>query len=72
LAYEDNALAYLLQRYYVQPKMPLRAADPDEILDRLLDVAAFRQVRPSLSVELLDSACRAYFGGRVGESSRAS
>ncbi len=72
LAYEENALAYLLQRYYVQPKMPLRAADPDEILGRLLDVAAFRQVRPSLSVELLDSACRAYFGGRVGESSRAS
>ncbi|MDH7489790.1 MAG: ATP-binding protein [Anaerolineae bacterium] len=60
--YDENALAYLLQRYYVQPKVPLRAADPAEILDRLVDVAAFRQVRPSLSAELLDIACRSYFG----------
>jgi len=69
LVYDENALAYLLQKYYVQPKVPLRAADPDEILTRLLDVAAFQQVRPSLSAELLDLACHAYFdsagdGGR--------
>ncbi|MGB9593249.1 MAG: ATP-binding protein, partial [Anaerolineae bacterium] len=65
LSYDDSALAHLLQRYYVQPKAPLRAADPGEILDRLLDVAAFRQVRPSLATDLLDMACRAYFGGAV-------
>lgn len=70
LAYDENTLAYLLQRYYVQAKVPLRAADPDEILDRLLDVAAFRQVKPSLSVELLDLACRAYFGTGAGEGGR--
>lgn len=69
LAYDEKALAYLLQRYYVQPKVPLRAADPAEILDRLLDVAAFRQVRPSLATDLLDMACRAYFGG-VSEGDR--
>ncbi len=71
LAYNENALAYLLQRYYVQPKVSLRAADPDEILDRLLDVAAFRQVRPMLSTELLDQACRAYFGD-TGDGGRSS
>ncbi|GAB4506157.1 MAG: AAA family ATPase [Anaerolineales bacterium] len=65
LTYDENALAYLLQRYYVQPKLPLRAADPGEVLDRLLDVAAFRQVRPSLATDLLDMACRAYFGSAV-------
>lgn len=71
VAYDENALAYVLQRYYVQPKIPLRAADPAEILVRLLDVAAFRQVRPALSVELLDLACRAYFVDSAGDGSRA-
>ncbi len=72
VAYDENALAYVLQKYYVQPKVPLRAADPGEILTRLMDVAAFRQVRPVLSVELLDLACRAYFVDGTGEGSRSS
>lgn len=71
VAYDENALTYILQKYYVQPKVPLRAADPDEILIRLLDVAAFQHVRPSLSTDLLDLACRAYFDS-AGEGSRSS
>jgi len=61
ILYDDKSLAYLLQKYYVQPKVPLRASHPDEILSRLADIAQFQQKHPSLSQDLLDLACRTYF-----------
>jgi predicted ATPase with chaperone activity len=60
--YDERALAYLLQRYYIQPKRVLRASQPDEILSALVDIAQFRGQAPSLDSELVDRACRAYFG----------
>ncbi|NOZ06009.1 MAG: ATP-binding protein [Chloroflexi bacterium] len=61
IPYEDRALAYLLQEHYIKLERPLRAVHPRDVLEELVDIARFRRVRPCLTKELLDQACRAYF-----------
>lgn len=61
VAYDDQGLAYLLQEYYLKPKAKLRACHPRDIIDELLDIAAYRGVKPALSPELIDLACKSYF-----------
>lgn len=61
IPYDDRALAYLIHEHYIKEKRPLRAVHPRDILDELADIARFRRQRPTLTAELLDEACRAYF-----------
>ena len=61
IPYDERMLAYLLQEHYVKAKKPLRAVHPRDILQQLSDIARFRRIRPALSRELIDEACRNYF-----------
>ncbi len=59
--YSDEGLRYLLQEYYIKPRRPLRACHPRDIVDQLLDIARYLNVPPTLSKDLIDRACSAYF-----------
>jgi len=59
--YDEEGLAYLLQEHYIKPQTKLRACHPRDIVDELLDIAAYREVEPRLTRELLDAACQNYF-----------
>lgn len=59
--YDDRGLAYLLQKYYIQAKRPLRACHPRDIVDQLCDIARYLNVEPRLTPELIDRAASAYF-----------
>ena len=59
--YDDRGLAYLLQEHYIKARRPLRACHPRDIVDQLCDLARYLNMAPTLSPELIDKACAAYF-----------
>jgi predicted ATPase with chaperone activity len=59
--YNDQGLAYLLQEWYIKPNRKLRASHPRDICDQILDIAAYLNIEPVMSKELLDRASAAYF-----------
>jgi SpoVK/Ycf46/Vps4 family AAA+-type ATPase len=61
IPYSEDGLRYIVMEYYVKTKRKPRAVHPRDILDELIDIARFRGVPPTLSTELIDLACQAYF-----------
>ncbi len=59
--YDDRGLTYLIQEHYLKPKRPRRACHPRDIVDQLVDIARYLNVPPTLSKDLMDRACDAYF-----------
>ncbi|MEJ2748303.1 MAG: ATP-binding protein [Anaerolineae bacterium] len=59
--YDEQAIRYLLQEYYVKANRPLRANHPRDLLDQMKDIAQYFGVEPKLSKELIDRAANAYF-----------
>jgi predicted ATPase with chaperone activity len=61
IPYDEQAVRYLLQEYYVKKNRKLRANHPRDILDQIGDIANYIGVEPRLSKDLLDRAADAYF-----------
>ncbi len=61
IPYSDDGLRYLIQEHYLKTGRDLRACHPRDLCDQLLDEAKYRGVSPTLSKELIDRACEAYF-----------
>jgi predicted ATPase with chaperone activity len=61
LAYEPDAVSYLLEEHYQKVARPLHGCEPRDILDHLIHAAAYFGVEPRLTPELLDHAVSAYF-----------
>jgi predicted ATPase with chaperone activity len=61
VSYDDRGLAYLIQEHYLKPKRPPRACHPRDLMDQLVDIARYLNVQPTLSKDLIDRACEAYF-----------
>ncbi len=59
--YDDRALAYLLQEWYIKPRRKLRAVHPRDLIDQLVDIARYMNMSPTLNKDLIDRACDAYF-----------
>ncbi len=59
--YDDRGLAYLIQEHYLKHNRPKRACHPRDLLDQLIDTARYLNTTPSMSKDLLDRACEAYF-----------
>jgi predicted ATPase with chaperone activity len=59
--FNERGLAYLLQEYYFKPKRKLRAVHPRDIVNQLLDLAAYLGVAPRMTKDMLDRAAGAYF-----------
>lgn len=61
IPYVDQAINYLLEKFYKPRAMALRACHPRDILSLVKDAARYRQVPPALSKDLLDQACQVFF-----------
>lgn len=61
IAYDEQAVRYLLQEYYVKPERKLRANHPRDILDQIVDIAGYLDTEPTLTKEMLDRAAASYF-----------
>jgi predicted ATPase with chaperone activity len=59
--YDEKALGYLLQEYYIKRRAKLRAVHPRDLVDQLIDIARYMNVEPRLTKDLIDRACQAYF-----------
>jgi SpoVK/Ycf46/Vps4 family AAA+-type ATPase len=54
-------VAYLQRRHYSPHGRPLRACHPRDLLDQVSAMCRYRGIEPTISRELLDAACAAYF-----------
>jgi hypothetical protein len=61
IPFDEEGLSYLLREHYIKPGAPLRACHPRDLADEILDIARYRNIPPTLSRDLIDRACRAYF-----------
>lgn len=61
VTYSEEALRYLVLEYYINGKRKPRAVHPRDLIDELVDIARYRGIQPTMSKELLDLACQAYF-----------
>jgi hypothetical protein len=59
--YSDQALAYLLQEYYIKRNRKLRASHPRDLCDQILDIARYLSVEPAMNKEMIDRSAQAYF-----------
>jgi SpoVK/Ycf46/Vps4 family AAA+-type ATPase len=61
IPYSDEGLRYLIQEHYLKVRRDLRSCHPRDLCDQILDEAKYRGITPTMSKELLDRACEAYF-----------
>lgn len=61
VVYQESALAYLIQEWYIRRNRKLRASHPRDLCDQILDIARYFNVSPEMSKEMIDRAALAYF-----------
>jgi len=61
LQFHHVMVAYLHRRHYKPVGRPMRACHPRDLLDQVTALCRFRGIEPTISRELLDDACSAYF-----------
>ncbi len=61
IAYDEQALAYLLKEWYINMERNLRAVHPRDIISQLLDIATYLNKPPLLTKEMIDRAASSYF-----------
>jgi predicted ATPase with chaperone activity len=59
--YDEQLIVYLLQEHYIKKNRKLRANHPRDLLDQLMDIAAYQNQPPRLTKEMLDRAADSYF-----------
>jgi hypothetical protein len=61
LRFHQVMVAYLQRRYYAPARRPFRACHPRDLLDQVAALCRYRGQSPTITRELLDRACEAYF-----------
>lgn len=61
IPYDEQAVRYLLQEYYIKPQRKLRANHPRDLLDQIMDISSYLSTEPRMTKELLDRAAASYF-----------
>ncbi|MCS7070601.1 MAG: ATP-binding protein, partial [Anaerolinea sp.] len=59
--YNDQALAYLLKKWYVEQNRKLRSVHPRDLINQLLDIATYLNKPPMLTQDMIDRAAASYF-----------
>ena len=55
------AVEYIFREYYEKQGISPRCCHPRDILEKIMDAAAFHEVQPSLDAESLNQVCGSYF-----------
>jgi hypothetical protein len=59
--FDPVVVEYLLRRHYRPRNIEMRACQPRDLLNHILDLAAYQRRAPAITRELLDAACASYF-----------
>jgi len=59
--YDEQALAYLVKKWYIAKGRDLRMVHPRDILSQLIDIANYQQRPAELTPEMIDQAAASYF-----------
>ena len=59
--YSDQALAYLLQEWYIKRNRKLRASHPRDLCDQIIDISRYMSTEPAMTRDMLERAAQAYF-----------
>lgn len=62
IQFDKHAFVHLLREYYRKPHRELKACHPRDLMDQILDFAAYHGEKPSMSADMIDRAARSYFG----------
>lgn len=61
VVYNEQALAYLIQEYYIKTNRKPRASHPRDLCDQILDIGRYMSVEPTMTKDLIDRAAQSYF-----------
>jgi hypothetical protein len=61
MRFHQVMVAYLYRRHYRPLRRPLRACQPRDLIDQVVALCRYRGIEPTITRELLDAACAAYF-----------
>jgi hypothetical protein len=61
LKFHQVMVAYLQRRHYLPVQRPLRSCHPRDLLDQVTALCRYKGIQPTITRELLDAACAAYF-----------
>ncbi len=61
VAYDEQAVIYLLQEHYIKKNRKLRANHPRDLLEQIQDISQYLGVEAVLTREMIDRAASAYF-----------
>ncbi|MGB5304401.1 MAG: ATP-binding protein [Gemmatimonadota bacterium] len=61
ILYESTRVDHVYKAFYERLRMAPRGCHPRDIVDTVCNIAKYENTQPSLSIELLDRACRSYF-----------
>ncbi len=61
IRFDPVVIEYLQRRYYGPRNIEMRACQPRDLLNHILDLAAYQKRQPAITRELLDAACSSYF-----------
>jgi predicted ATPase with chaperone activity len=67
IEYQEDKVDYLIRKHY-GGRRPFRGCQPRDILEQILNSAAYKRVPPVLTEELLDMACLNYFAAMGSEA----
>ena len=61
LAFDEVMVEYLVRKYYTPRKLQMRACHPRDLIEQVVDQCRYQNREPSVTRDLLDVACGAYF-----------
>lgn len=61
IEFNEAAVVYILTEYYGKRGLEIASCHPRDLLDQLVDIARYLNVRPMLAKDLIDLACNSYF-----------
>lgn len=61
VAYNDQALAHLLQEWYIKKDRKLRASHPRDLCDQIVDISKYEGIETAMTNDLIDRAAESYF-----------
>ena len=61
VVYNDQALAHLLQEWYIKKDRKLRASHPRDLCDQIVDISKYEGIEFAMTNDLIDRAAESYF-----------
>ncbi|MBI2975536.1 MAG: ATP-binding protein [Chloroflexi bacterium] len=61
LAFDKDSFIHFVHKWYREPKRPLQAVHPRDIVKIIVSICNYESVPPRLTPALIDEACKSYF-----------